>query len=285
MSNGRLNRIIGEAEEFVPDMLIRLADGYMGKVLGERTVTRKSEHRRDMVTAQDLEAEQLVRDCLEKRFSEIGFVGEELASSTGAEETLHWIIDAIDGTLNYASGYPHYASSVALALGPEVMFGCTYDPNRGEVFRVTKGKGVTLNGKRLPLLRPISIQDAIIGIGLGYHEKKALLALRTAGRLRGKALGIRMDGCASLDLAYVAAGRLACFLHPYLKIWDRSAGELMVKEAGGTIVDIEELGTNETRCWVAGGAAVVNFVKEALMAEIVVVQRSGSQGFQSDGEK
>jgi myo-inositol-1(or 4)-monophosphatase len=268
MNRRRFADMLVEVEQVVPEIVTRLGHGYLGQASTDRATTRKSKHRRDVAVAQDVEAERILRHRLRASLPDIGFVGEELTPSRDAETSLHWVIDALDGTLNYASGLPHFATSISLATRDETIFACVHDPNRSELFCATKGKGVTLNGRRLGILGPAKLETTIVGIGFGYDDEKAEVAMRVLSRLRTAARAIRMSGCASLDLAYVAAGRLSCFFHPYLKVWDRSAGELLVQEVRGSIVDVEALATQVTRARIAGNTDVVDFVRQAVFAEL-----------------
>ncbi|MFT4136523.1 inositol monophosphatase family protein [Microbacterium sp.] len=193
----------------------------------------------DIVTEADREVEALVRDLLGRARPDDGFVGEE----SGAEESLSgitWVVDPIDGTVNYAYGIPHYAVSIAAVSGdpdPErwtALVGVVFNPASGELYHAVRGEGAWLGERRLAVSTP-SDAGALLATGFGYdpatHEGD-FARLRTVMPL---ARDIRRAGAASLDLAYVAAGRLDGYYERGLHAWDHAAGGLLVSEAGGLL--------------------------------------------------
>ena len=190
----------------------------------------------NLVTDVDLLAESCIRDTLTKEFPDVGFLGEELGTS-GDEGGLHWIVDPIDGTRNYAANVPHFAVSVALADGPEVLLGVTYDPMRDETFHVVKGEGAFLNGNSISVSKRGSVAEGIVAFDIGGMDPRALYAFKLIQELWPGMQSVRIMGSATLGLAYAAAGRVDIFFHHALAPWDVAAGLLMVHEAGGQVVD------------------------------------------------
>ena len=189
-----------------------------------------------LVTDVDPLAERYIRDALAKEFPDVGFLGEELGG-TGGNGGLRWIVDPIDGTRNYVANLPHFAISAALADGPEVLLGVTYDPMRDEAFHAVKGQGAFLNGSPLSITKHISVAESILGIDIGGMDKKALEAFKLIEALWPGLQSVRIMGSATLGLGYAAAGRLDIYFHHTMGPWDLAAGLLLVREAGGQVVD------------------------------------------------
>ena len=189
-----------------------------------------------LVTDVDLLAERLIRDALAKEFPGIGFQGEELGS-TGSDDGLRWIVDPVDGTRNYAAGVPHFAISIALADGPQVLLGATHDPMSGEMFHAVKGQGASLDGNPISVSQRASVAESLLGFDIGGMDARALYALKMVQSLWPGMQSVRILGSATLGLAYVAAGRLDIYFHHTLAPWDVAAGLLLLHEAGGQAVD------------------------------------------------
>ena len=151
-----------------------------------------------------------------------------------------WIFDPLDGTTNYAHGFPVFASSLALEIDGRVVVGAIYDPTRRELFTATRGGGAYLNGVPMRVSSTDSLIDALLVTGFPYsvHEERAdLVSLFSA--FLAEAQAVRRLGSAALDLCYVAAGRLDAFWEQHLKPWDMAAGALMLTEAGGRITALD----------------------------------------------
>ena len=188
------------------------------------------------VTDADLLSEELIRGRLAKKFPDIGLEGEELGAAVDGNG-LRWIIDPLDGTRNYAGNIPHFAVNLALAEGDEVLVGVTHDPMRQETFHAVKGGGAFLNGRPMKVSGRTAVAQCIIGLDLATMGPRALAAIKLAQSLYPDLQSIRIFGSSALGLAYAAAGRLDVFLHHTLAPWDIAPGLLLVREAGGEVLD------------------------------------------------
>lgn len=190
----------------------------------------------NLVTDVDLLAERYIRDALRREFPDIGVLGEELGS-TGADDGLRWIVDPVDGTRNYAANVPHFAVSIALADGPQVLLGVTYDPMRDEAFHAVMGEGAFLNGSRITVSQRSLVAEGILGFDIGGMDLRALYAFKLVQALWPGMQSVRIMGSAALGLAYAAAARVDIYFHHTLAPWDVAAGLLLVNEAGGQVID------------------------------------------------
>jgi myo-inositol-1(or 4)-monophosphatase len=195
----------------------------------------------DFVTQVDKEAEAAIIEILRDACPDYGILAEESGAAVGRnpQSEYQWIIDPLDGTTNFIHGLPQYAVSIALAKNGVVEQGVVSDTNRNELFVAAKGKGAFLNNRRLRVSGRIKLQDALVGTGFPYRVFEHLDAYLAIFReLTQKTAGLRRPGAASLDLAYVAAGRLDAFWEFGLAPWDMAAGSLLITEAGGLICDL-----------------------------------------------
>ncbi len=206
--------------------------------LDQVRVARKGPN--DFVTEVDQAAEQAIVDVLRSAYPDHAILAEE----SGASANLHdenenvWIIDPLDGTTNFIHGFPQYAVSIALQQRGQITQAVIYDPTRNELFTASKGAGAFLNDKRIRVTKRDKLADALIGTGFPYTDLSALEEYTKMFRvMTEKSAGLRRPGAASLDLAYVAAGRLDGFFEKNLKPWDMAAGALLVSEAGGIIAN------------------------------------------------
>ena len=210
-----------------------------GELLRERFHTTKAISYKgpsNLVTDVDLEAEALLRDIFAREFPDFGFLGEETGGQ-GIDTGLRWIVDPIDGTRNYALGVPHFAVSIALARGPDVLVGVTYDPIRDEMFQAARGQGAYADSIRLSVTERTLVAESLLGLDIGAMDPKALYAFRVLQKLWPGMQGVRVMGSATLGLAYTAAGRLDLYFHHTVAPWDVAAGILMMREAGGEMRD------------------------------------------------
>jgi myo-inositol-1(or 4)-monophosphatase len=192
----------------------------------------------DLVTPVDRAAEERIVEILRQNFSEHSILAEEQTDVTGAAHDYRWIIDPLDGTTNFAHGYPQVSISVALEYVGEILLGLVYDPLRRECFRAVQGQGATLNGTPIRISGTAELDKALLATGFPYDRRENVdfyLSFFKAFLMRCQ--GIRRAGSAALDLCYVAAGRLDGFWELKLKPWDIAAGGLIVAEAGGSISD------------------------------------------------
>lgn len=193
----------------------------------------------DFVTEIDKAAEQAIIETLSQAYPDHGFLGEETGAHRppGAADYT-WIIDPIDGTTNFIHGFPQYAVSIGCMHGGQITQGVIYDPSRNDLFTATRGRGAFLNDRRLRVSKRDLLKDSLIGTGFPFRDMARLEQyLKLFRRLTASTAGLRRPGAASLDLAYVAAGRLDAFFEFGLKPWDMAAGALLVLEAGGLITD------------------------------------------------
>jgi myo-inositol-1(or 4)-monophosphatase len=192
----------------------------------------------DFVSEVDREAEQAIIRTLREAYPTHSILAEESGASGNSE--FQWIIDPLDGTTNFLHGFPQYAVSIALAQKGVITQAVIYDPVRNDLFTATKGRGAFLNESRLRVSKRDHLKPSLIGTGFPYRQLDHLEAY--LGMMRDvikNTAGIRRPGAASLDLAYVAAGRLDGFWEIGLSKWDIAAGALLITEAGGLVGDLQ----------------------------------------------
>lgn len=194
----------------------------------------------DFVSQADMKAEKIVRDELLKARPTYGFLGEESEEITGTDGAHRWIVDPLDGTTNFLHGIPQFAVSIALERNGEIVAGVVFNPATDELYTAERGGGAFLNDRRLRVAARKVLSDCVIGCGVPHlgrgHHGKFLVELR---HVMGEAAGLRRLGSASLDLAYVAAGRMDGFWETELSPWDVAAGLLLIREAGGFVSDMK----------------------------------------------
>ena len=190
----------------------------------------------DFVSRADRNAEYLIKEALTEVRPTYGFLGEEGDEIEGEDPTRRWIVDPLDGTTNYLHGMPHWAVSIALEHKGEIVIGVIYDPVKDELFYAEKGDGAWMNEKRLRVSGRSRMIESVFATGLPFAGRIDLPeSLQDLARLLPACAGVRRWGAASLDLAYVAAGRYDGFWERRLKSWDMAAGLIIVREAGGIV--------------------------------------------------
>ena len=197
----------------------------------------------NFVSAADRRAEEMLYADLAKARPGYGFIGEEGGRREGADKSHTWIVDPLGGTTNFLHGIPQFAISIALQREDTVVAGVIYNPATDELYIAERGKGAFLNDQRLRVAARKELKDCVIACGLphigrGDHE----LSRREMAELQPRVAGLRRFGAASLDLAFVAAGRLDGYWERNLKPWDMAAGMILVREAGGVVSDIQTPG-------------------------------------------
>lgn len=215
------------------------AAGYAGTILLRRFSESKNikmKGRGNVVTETDLEVEVVVKEILKKEYPEIPILAEESGGHLSNEGWL-WIIDPLDGTRNFASNIPHFATVIALAYNGEVQLGITHDPIRNETFHSLKGLGAFLNGQSISVSDEESLADGILGLDLSYDDQGGAYSLDIIKSIWPGMQTARIFGSAALGLSYLAAGRLHVFFHHKLEPWDQASGLLIVEEAGGLVTD------------------------------------------------
>ena len=197
----------------------------------------------DFVTNADLKAEQTLFEILTKARPGYWFLGEERGMVEGTDKTHTWIVDPLDGTTNFMHAIPHFAVNIALQReGEGVVAGVTYNPITNDLFWVEKGKGAFLGAeKRLRVAARRNLEESVLATGVPFAGKPGHgQFLKELHQVSQKVAGVRRFGAASLDLAWVAAGRFDAYWERNLQPWDVAAGVLMVQESGGKVTTIDE---------------------------------------------
>lgn len=196
--------------------------------------------RNDFVSEVDRIAEQEIINTLSRAYPDHRFLGEEGGGVGPANAEYEWIIDPLDGTTNFLHGIPHFAVSVACRYRGNLQHAVVLDPVKREEFTASRGKGATLNGRRMRVSSRKGLEGALIGTGIpfnGFALQHIDAFTECMKEVASQTAGIRRPGAASLDLAYVAAGRFDGFWEMNLQHWDMAAGILLIKESGGMVSD------------------------------------------------
>lgn len=206
----------------------------------------------DVVTQMDTAAEELLRATLLAARPGDGLLGEEAGLQPGSSG-LTWVVDPIDGTVNYLYGLPAYAVSVAVVTGDptadgawSTVAGCVHSPATGETWTAGRGLGAFLDGRRLQMAAPPQLPGALVATGFGYRAARRENQARVMASLLPRVRDIRRLGCAAVDLCMVASGRVDAFFERGLHAWDMAAGMLVVTEAGGLVRGLGQAPPSET---------------------------------------
>jgi myo-inositol-1(or 4)-monophosphatase len=192
----------------------------------------------DLVTQADRRSEQLIVRRLKEHFPQHTVAAEEgTGTNTGSEYT--WHVDPLDGTTNFAHKYPCFCVSMALARNNELLLGVIYNPIYRELFTAARGEGAFFNGKKIVCSKINALKNSLLCTGFPNHKRLANPNIRYYWDFTLRSHGVRRDGSAALDLAYVAMGRFDSFWEFGLNAWDTAAGVLLVEEAGGKITDMQ----------------------------------------------
>ena len=219
----------------------------------------------DVVTEADRAAEQLIqRRLLEARPGD-GFVGEEGASSSSSSGVT-WVVDPIDGTVNFLYGIPMYAISIAAQIDEQVVAGVVVDVARGECFTATRGGGAFLDGAPISVRAVVPLSERLVITGFNYERPTRVLQAQAAARLLPEVRDIRRLGSAALDLCYLGAGRADAYVEEGLNDWDLAAGGLVAEEAGAAVV---------LRAGVGGKRCVIAAPRDGLEEFVELVERAG----------
>ena len=196
----------------------------------------------DLVTEADIASERLIVDAIRKRFPNHTIISEEGSGNVQdatADSPPVWLVDPLDGTVNYAHGYPLWGVSLSLSEGGRVVLAVTFDPLRDEIFTAQQGRGAWCNGERIKVSGVAEMYQALVATGFAY--KRATVAdnnLSEFGAVMPQVQGVRRAGSAVLDLAHLACGRLDGYWEMHLQPWDWAAGWLLIKEAGGIVTGL-----------------------------------------------
>ena len=208
------------------------------------TISRKGAS--DFVSQADLRAEEIIREALATARPKYGMLLEEGGEIEGSDKSNRWIVDPLDGTTNFLHGIPVFAISIGLERDRAPYAGVIYNPITDEMFYAEKGQGAYLNEKRIRVSRRDDMNEALLATGLPYQGRGSdgdrELALAETGRVLAASAGVRRFGSAAIDLAMVAQGRIDGFWERGLSPWDVTAGCVLVREAGGMVSEIAELG-------------------------------------------
>lgn len=191
----------------------------------------------NLVTEADLAAEQAITSLLREKTPDIAIMAEEQADSHSLDHArTMWVVDPLDGTTNFAHGFPFFAVSIALLLQGQPLVGVVYAPMLEELFSAQRGAGAMLNGQAIQVTQTTTLIEALVATGFPYERKARLPAIMQHLRqVLEHVQDVRRGGSAAIDLAYVACGRLDAYYEIQLNPWDTAAGWLLVSEAGGTV--------------------------------------------------
>jgi myo-inositol-1(or 4)-monophosphatase len=205
--------------------------------VGVETLATKSSPT-DVVTKADQAVERLLTDGIRAARPDDGLLGEEGASDPGTSG-LRWVVDPIDGTVNYLYGIPQWAVSLGIEDSDGTVVGVVFDPSKDELWQAVRGQGSTLNGARLRCSEATSLGQALVATGFGYDERRRAAQARILPALLPAVRDIRRLGAGALDLCAVGAGRVDAYYEQGLSPWDLSAGRLVATEAGARVEGLQ----------------------------------------------
>lgn len=216
----------------------REAGGVLIDRLGRARISTKGDI--DLVTEADLAAEKLIIERIRSHYPRHAILAEESGASVeldAGKSDWKWIIDPLDGTTNYAHGYPCFCVSIAVERAGQIELGVVYDPTRDELFAAERGQGATLNERPIRVSTIADLNSAMLCTGFPYNVRERPDFAREFINFTMTAQAVRRDGSAALDLAYLACGRFDGFWEDGLNAWDIAAGLLLIEEAGGRVTD------------------------------------------------
>ncbi|MBI2819572.1 MAG: inositol monophosphatase [Acidobacteria bacterium] len=203
----------------------------------ERRVRVEYKGEVDLVTEADRASEALIVGELRKRFPDHGVIAEE-GGGYRRDSGYRWYIDPLDGTTNFAHGFPIFAVSMGLEKDGEMVAGIIYDPTRDELFEAEKSAGARLNGEPFQVSRITRLEEALVATGFPSRKRHTNPNIHFYHQMNMRTHGVRRPGAAAIDMAYVACGRLDAFWEFHLHAWDVAAGKLLVTEGGGCVTEI-----------------------------------------------
>jgi myo-inositol-1(or 4)-monophosphatase len=193
----------------------------------------------DLVTEADLASEKLIIERIQSYYPRHAILAEEagVVDQVQGKSEWRWLIDPLDGTTNYAHGYPCFCVSIALERAGVIEVAVVHDPTRDETFAAERGQGATLNGRRMRVSDVEDLNSAMLCTGFPYNVRERTNFARDFANFTMEAQAVRRDGSAAIDLAYIACGRFDGFWEDGLNAWDVAAGVLLIAEAGGQVTD------------------------------------------------
>ena len=256
----------------------RLQQAHVGGEL--RIDTKTSET--DLVTHVDKLCETRIREIVAEAYPDHTVLGEEQGYGSATEGAAdrdgshRWIVDPIDGTLNFAHGFPFYCTSIGLEISGVPVVGVVYDSVRDELFTAVRGGGAFCNGRPLQVTRETVLKSAMLVTGFAYVEDRIVRNLDVFARMLPKTRSIRRAGAAALDLCYVAAGRVDGFWELGLQPWDVAAGTVILREAGGTLTggDGSPYRLGQETMVASNGALHARLIDALDLTDIVLAQES-----------
>lgn len=200
----------------------------------ERPLEVDEERHHDIKLALDRESQDLITRVLLDACPDYALYGEEGVAGN-QESPNQWIVDPIDGTVNFFYGIPHFCVSIALREGNDARLGVIYDPMLDELWTVERGGPARLNGREVTASSRATLEESVLFVGCGKDQEALETGLKRFGRASLRARKMRMMGSAALGMAYIACGRLDAYIESRISLWDIAAGQLLVEEAGGTV--------------------------------------------------
>ncbi|MDQ4143786.1 MAG: inositol monophosphatase [Actinomycetota bacterium] len=219
----------------------------------------------DVVTEADRTSEDLVLNRLASTRPGDGVISEE-SEGRESESGLTWIVDPLDGTVNYLFGIPVWGVSIAVQDEQGPLAGVVIDPTRDEVFSTLRGGGSKLNGRPIRVTDADDLATSLVGTGFSYDSNTREMQAKRLVRVLPRVRDLRRAGSAAIDLAWLACGRLDGFFEAPMKVWDRAAGELLVSEAGGVVTPLEPP-SGEDRGVVAAGPGLHGPLNDLVLAD------------------
>ena len=221
-------------------MAARRAGAVLGRNFNKREkLVVESKSHNDFVSSADFAAEKAIIEVIHKHYPDHAIHAEE--SGIQGNSDYVWIIDPLDGTTNYLHGFPIFAVSIGLQINGRLEHAVVYDPMREELFSASRGQGAQLDGHKIRVSGIKDLQGALVGTGIPYRDANEDMKpyLKMLSKVAKNTSGIRRPGAASLDLCYVASGRLDAFWETGLAPWDLAAGTLIIREAGGIVSGLD----------------------------------------------
>ncbi|MCC5947694.1 MAG: inositol monophosphatase [Nitriliruptoraceae bacterium] len=255
MPDAALHRRLAVASEIAAAAGSQLLDAAAALASGDALQTSSKSSATDPVSAADLASEALIAERLAAAFPDDGLLAEEGGASRPSTSGRTWVVDPLDGTVNFLYGIPHWSVSIACVDEAGASIAVVHDPNRSETFRAARGDGATLGGRHLTVTEVADPGQALVGTGFAYDAALRAVQIEQLGDLVGRVRDVRRSGSAALDLAWYAAGRLDGFFEAGLGPWDWAAGALLVREAGGEVTHHRPDLAGEPRAGLAAAGA------------------------------